>query len=108
VTGHRAGGGVTNGEDRYLRLAELSDYSSLSVRTLQRAIASPIHPLTAHRVGRAVLVRKCDFDAWIEKRENAAANTLDEIESGEMTEDRRIAMELRGYPISDTRRRRIR
>jgi hypothetical protein len=99
---------VTNGDDRYLRLAELSDYSSLSIRTLQRAIADRLHPLTAHHAGRAVLVRKRDFDAWIANRENAAARAVEEIDSGEMTESRRIAMEVRGYPINDTGRRRKR
>lgn len=52
-------------DDRYLRLAELAAYSSLSVRTLQRAIAAKKNPLPAHRVGKAVLVRRSDFDGWL-------------------------------------------
>ena len=92
--------------DRYLRLAELAQYSSLSERTLRRALADPVHPLPAHRLGRVVLVRRRDFDAWLETREDSAARLGAEAASGTMSEARRIAMEVAGYPVSDVHRRR--
>jgi hypothetical protein len=56
-------------EDRYLDLEELARYSTLSVRTLRRHIASQEHPLPALRVhgskgrGRIIVSRRA-FDEW--------------------------------------------
>lgn len=89
---------LTEDADRYLRLPELARYSSLSVRTLQRCMADPVYPLPAHRFGRLVLVRKHEFDAWVRTREARAAAVAPAEES--FTLRRRVALELRGYPVN--------
>ena len=54
-------------EDGYLTLKGLHEYSSLSVRTLQRACVDPIHPLPHFKLPNKILVRKSDFDAWVQR-----------------------------------------
>ena len=51
----------------YLSIGELSTYSGLSPRYLRGALSHPVHPLPHYHVGRRVLVRRCDFDDWIER-----------------------------------------
>ena len=60
-------------DDQYLDLEQLSRYSSLSVRTLQRHLKASEHPLPYHQVcipgkrkGR-VLVGKRTFNRWMER-----------------------------------------
>jgi excisionase family DNA binding protein len=51
--------------DKYLSIRELAEYSGLSVRTLQRHLASSEHSLPRYRIGRRVLVKRSEFDAWM-------------------------------------------
>ena len=88
--------------DRYLRLSELAQYNSLSVRTLQRLIASKDDPLPAHHVGRLVIVRKREFDAWLARREQAASQVQGSL-FDVSDDDWRIAMALRGYAVKGGR-----
>ena len=58
---------ISTPADPFLDLRALADYSSLSVRKLRDYLAAPLHPLPSYRVGGKVLVRRGDFDAWIER-----------------------------------------
>ncbi len=49
----------------YLSLAALTVYASVSKRTLRRWIDRAWRPLPAFRVGRALRVRRDEFDAWL-------------------------------------------
>lgn len=61
--------------DPFLDLRALADYSSLSVRKLRDYLADAMHPLPSYRVGGKVLVRRSDFDAWVEPfRHHAGAD----------------------------------
>jgi hypothetical protein len=66
-------------DDGYLDLEQLARYSSLSVRTLQRHLKDPVHPLPHREVrntgkGRGrVVVRKDEFHAWMDRFKPAAA-----------------------------------
>jgi hypothetical protein len=51
-------------DNGYLSLKTLADYSGLSVRTLRSYFTHPSYPLPCYRIGRRVLVRRSDFDAW--------------------------------------------
>jgi len=42
----------------------LAIYSGLSVRTLRDYLIDPVHPLPSYRIGRKILVRRSEFDAW--------------------------------------------
>jgi len=48
----------------WMTLKELSAYSRLSVRQLQRAVARDFNRLPSHVVEGRRLVRQQDFDAW--------------------------------------------
>ena len=89
---------LTEADDRYLRLQELARYSTLSGRTVQRCIADPVYPLPAHRFGRQVMVQKSEFDAWVRTREARAAAAAPADDA--LTLRRRVALELRGYPVA--------
>ena len=85
--------------DRYLRLAELSAYSTLSLRTLQRCLHNPQHPLPSHRFGRTIMVKRSDYDRWlVDEQRRRAPRTAP---AGELTKAQRAALDLAGYPRPD-------
>ncbi|RJR29003.1 MAG: DNA-binding protein [Desulfobacteraceae bacterium] len=53
--------------DRYFDLRRLSRYSSFSVRTLRDYIAKTDNPIPSFRIGRKIIVKQSEFDAWMEK-----------------------------------------
>lgn len=60
-------------DDRYLTIPELVRYSGLSRSTLERA-RHAARPLPVYRVGSRVLVKRSEYDAWLQA-EQAAAST---------------------------------
>ncbi len=53
--------------DPFLSLKALASYSGLSRRTLQKYLElPPDQALPCYRVGGKILVRRSEFDAWIE------------------------------------------
>ena len=65
----------------WLSLRRLSSYADVSERTLRTWIHSPVDPLPACQVGGKILVRRRDFDGWIEqhKIKPFAAEEVDKI-----------------------------
>ena len=57
---------VTELEPSYLNLRTLAAYSSCSVRWLRDRLVDQINPLPHHRVGGKLLVKKDDFDRWMD------------------------------------------
>jgi len=51
----------------WLDLRRLREYAAVSERTLRAWVHSPVDPLPAVCVGRKILVRKSDFDRWLEQ-----------------------------------------
>lgn len=49
----------------YLDLKDLAVYSSCSVRWLRDRLTDPLAPLPHHRIGGKILIRREDFDVWI-------------------------------------------
>lgn len=52
----------------WLGLRELTEYAAVSERTLRSWIQLPYDPLPAVRAGGKILVRRPEFDAWLERR----------------------------------------
>jgi excisionase family DNA binding protein len=50
---------------KYLSIRALAEYSGLSLRTLQKHLTSAEHSLPCYRIGRRVLVKRSEFDAWM-------------------------------------------
>jgi len=65
-------------EDNFLDLKQLSRYSTFSDSTLRGYLSDLENPIPHFRVNRKILVRKNEFDLWIEqfRGEN---NDLDRI-----------------------------
>lgn len=62
----------------YLPLKDLAQYSGLSVRTLRVYLRDPVAPLPYYQpAGGKVLVRREDFDAWMERFRKAGTSTVD-------------------------------
>ncbi len=58
---------LTTDLDPFLSLTGLAGYSSLSKRTLSDLVNDPRDPLPSYRVGGKILVRRSDFDGWMER-----------------------------------------
>lgn len=66
----RLGGEETPKHSReWLGLRELSVYADVSERTLRSWIRSPRDPLPATRIGGKVLVRRSEFDRFLERHQ---------------------------------------
>jgi excisionase family DNA binding protein len=50
----------------WLDLKALTRYASVSERTIREWIHRPRHPLPAVQVGKKILVRRTQFDQWLE------------------------------------------
>lgn len=62
----------------YLPLKDLADYSGLSVRTLRDYLRDPVSPLPYYQpAGGKVLVKREDFDAWMERFRKHQTSTVD-------------------------------
>ena len=59
-----------NEQDVFFDVNSLSRYSSLSVRTLRDYLADPDDPIPSYCVRRKMLIKKSEFDAWLEKHRN--------------------------------------
>lgn len=70
----------------WLDLRGLTKYAAVSERTLRAWIHDPINPLPAYQVGSKLLVRKRDFDSYVERHPvrpmQAVDNMVEEILSG--------------------------
>jgi excisionase family DNA binding protein len=53
-------------QPEWLDLKALQGYACVSERTLRQWIHRVINPLPAVRVGSKILVRRCEFDRWLE------------------------------------------
>lgn len=53
--------------DRWLDLRRLTEYAAVSNRTLRAWIHSAVDPVPAVRVGGKILVRRSEFDTWMER-----------------------------------------
>lgn len=55
------------GDLEWLGLREVTQYAAVSERTLRAWIRSPTTPLPAVKVGTKILIRRSEFDAWLER-----------------------------------------
>jgi len=57
---------LTTPLDPFLSLKGLAGYSGMSVRKLRDSLTRPVSPLPHYRVDGKILVRRSDFDRWME------------------------------------------
>jgi len=53
--------------DPFLSLRTLASYSCVSVRKLREYLHDPVHPLPHYRVGSKIVVRRSEFDRWMQQ-----------------------------------------
>lgn len=66
----------------YFKVAELSEYSSISQRTLRDHLKDPVNPIPFYRVGRAgriIRIKKSEFDLWMDSQREEQGEGIDEI-----------------------------
>jgi excisionase family DNA binding protein len=71
----------------WLDLKALQKYACVSERTLREWIHRPVDPLPAVRVGTKILVRRSDFDRWLEGYQIKSVDLgciVDEVVAGVM------------------------
>ncbi len=61
----------------WLGLRELTRYADISERTLRSWIYSPVDPLPAAKVCGKVLVRKSDFDSYLQRHQAKPLHSID-------------------------------
>lgn len=61
----------------WLDLRQLTEYAAVSERTVRGWIHSPVSPLPAVQVRGKILVRKSDFDRWLERHQVKPLGSLD-------------------------------
>jgi hypothetical protein len=57
---------ITTDLDPFLSLKGLAGYSGMSVRKLRDCLTRPVSPLPYYRVDGKILVRRSDFDSWMD------------------------------------------
>ena len=55
------------GDDRYLSVKALADYASLSSRKIRALLKDPLRPIPCRLVGAKILVRRSEFDLWMDR-----------------------------------------
>jgi len=53
--------------DPFLSLRTLASYSCVSVRKLREFLHHPLYPLPHYRVGGKIVVRRSEFDRWMQQ-----------------------------------------
>ncbi len=61
----------------WLDLRALTGYACVSERTLRTWIHDGDDPLPAYRVGTKILVRRSEFDRWMERHRLVPASSID-------------------------------
>jgi excisionase family DNA binding protein len=61
----------------WLSLHELTEYASVSVRTLRQWLNRTTDGLPAVRVGGKILVRRSQFDTWLERHRMKPDSEID-------------------------------
>jgi len=63
--------------DPFLNLEAAAEYTSVSVKTLRRAInAAPDQALPAYRIGAVIILRRSELDAWLMQRRTVGRPSL--------------------------------
>jgi len=71
----------------YLTLKDLASYSGLCVRSLRGYLKDSSHPLPCFRVNRKkILVRRTEFDIWLEQFRAGRDNEVDALVSEFLTD----------------------
>ncbi|HTV56262.1 MAG TPA: helix-turn-helix domain-containing protein [Terriglobia bacterium] len=74
---HQSAESANHPRREWLGLRQLTEYADISERTIRSWIYSPTDPLPAAKVCGKVLVRKSDFDLYLERHRVRPLNAID-------------------------------
>ncbi len=77
-------GGSAKVATEWLGLRQVTQYANVSERTVRVWIHSPVDPLPAAKVKGKILVRRSDFDAYLERHK---AKPMGSVDLGGMVEE---------------------
>jgi excisionase family DNA binding protein len=75
--------------DPYLALRALATYCGCSVKWLRQRLVDARDPLPCYRVGGKILVRRSEFDAWMERFRQVGDAGVERLLRDVLDEDRR-------------------
>ena len=70
---------LNNSSAEWMSMARLTEYADVSLRTLSEWIRDPVDPLPASQVGRKILVRRSDFDAFLQRHRRTPDTMVKEL-----------------------------
>ena len=76
-------------EHGFMSVKTTAAYSDLSQRTVWNLLADPLHPLPSYLVGKRRLIRRSDFDAWMETHRVVGLSVEARIDRLHLTRKRR-------------------
>lgn len=79
---------LTTTLDPYLALRALASYCSSSVKWLRQRLVDPRNPLPCYRVAGKILVRRSEFDVWIERFHQVGDSSVERLLDDLLDEDR--------------------
>jgi excisionase family DNA binding protein len=65
---------------QYLSLEELSEYASLSVKTLRGYLKDPKHPLPHYKMPGKILIHRDEFDEWMQRYRSGVDENDDRLD----------------------------
>jgi excisionase family DNA binding protein len=74
---HRTDNPLIEPQHEWLDLRALTRYAAVSERTLRAWIHAPVDPLPAVQVGKKLLIRRREFDEWLERHRFRPPSVLD-------------------------------
>lgn len=57
---------IHNDKDVYINVETLSEWSSLSIRTIRDHLSDPVNPIPYYKVGGRILISWPEFKRWME------------------------------------------
>jgi hypothetical protein len=66
-------------EPEYLSYADLVQRTGVSERAWRRALQDPVDPLLRYRLGGRTLVKRVEWEAWMQRRRVVGRPELDKI-----------------------------
>jgi excisionase family DNA binding protein len=73
----------------YMSIRTTAAYAELSERTIWNLIADPLNPLPSHLVGKRRLIKRVDFDSWMETHRVVGLSVEARIDRLHLTRKRR-------------------
>ncbi len=69
-------------QKEYLTVADLSQYTRISQRTIRDLLKDPVNPIPFYRVGaagRIIRIKKNEFNEWMQSQKSSHGTEIDDL-----------------------------